>query len=201
MKYRVEGRLLEVCSGKVHCPCWVGENPDGGTCESVIAWRIDAGTIEGIDVSGRTIALSVHIPGRALKGRWRAVVYVDDQSTPDQQTAMLKVWTGQLGGTITEFVGLIGEVIAVERAPIEFAVVAGRGTLTIGQDVAAEMAPFQVTTGRSTKRCDTVLSTIPGSVAFVGKADHFWRDDRRHGLSKVDLEDHNAIQGVFAFEA
>jgi len=201
MKYRIEGRLFNVCSGKVPCPCWVGEDQDGGTCESVLAWRIDAGTIEGIDVSGRTIALSVHIPGHALKGQWKAVVYVDDQSTPEQQAAILKVWTGQLGGAIAELAALIGEVIAVERAPIDFAVVEGRGTLTIGQDVAAELAPFQGATDRTSALHDTVLSTIPGSAAFVGKADHFWRDNRRHGLSKVDLEDHNAIQGVFAFEA
>ena len=31
MKYRIEGRLFNVCSGKVPCPCWVGEDQDGGT--------------------------------------------------------------------------------------------------------------------------------------------------------------------------
>ena len=146
------------------------------------------------------IALSVHIPGNVLKGRWKAVVYVDDESTPEQQEALLKVFTGQLGGAIADLAGLIGEVIAVERAPIGFTVVEGQGTLTIGQDVAAELAPFQGATGKATALHDTVFSTIPGSPAFVGKADHFWRDNRRHGLSKVDLEGHNAIQGMFVFE-
>lgn len=200
MTYRVEGRLLEICTCKILCPCWVGEDPDGGTCDSSIAWRIDAGTIEGIDVAGRTIALSIHIPGNVRKGRWRAVVYIDDQSTPEQFEAILKVWTGKLGGEIADLVGLIGDVIAVERVPIDFAVVDGRGTLTVGEDVAAELAPFQGATARATTLHDTVFSTIPGSPAFVGKANHFWRDNRRHGLAKVDLEGHNAIQGSFVFE-
>ncbi len=28
-KYQLEGRLLEVCSCDVLCPCWVGRDPDG----------------------------------------------------------------------------------------------------------------------------------------------------------------------------
>src|SRR5262245_38851819 len=52
MSDQVEGRLLEVCTCGILCPCWVGEDPDGGTCDSALAWRIDNGNIEGIDVSG-----------------------------------------------------------------------------------------------------------------------------------------------------
>lgn len=201
MKYHVEGRLLEVCTCAAVCPCWVGLDPDGGTCDSTLAWQIDSGTIEGIDVAGRTLALSVHIPGNVLAGNWKAVVYVDDESTPEQQEAILKVWTGQLGGPIADLAALITEVVTVERAPITFTVVDGAGTLKVGEDVTAELAPFTGATGKATALHDTIFSTIPGSPAFVGKASHFWRDNRRHGLSKVDLEGHNAIQGLFVFEA
>ena len=113
------------------CPRWVGEDPHGETCDSAMAWRIDRGTIEGGDVFGRTLALSVHIPGNILAGNWRAVVYIDDESTPEQQEALLKVWTGQLSGAIADLAQLIGEVVAVERAPITFAIEGGQGTLKI----------------------------------------------------------------------
>ena len=201
MAYHVEGRLLEVCTCAAVCPCWVGLDPDGGTCDSSMAWQIDAGTIEGIDVAGLALALSVHIPGNVLAGNWKAVVYVDDRSTEEQQAAILKVWTGQLGGPIADLAALITEVITVERAPITFTVVDGAGTLKVGDDVATELAPFKGATGAATSIKDTVFSTIPGSPAFVGTASHFWRDNRRHGLSKVDIEGHNAIQGLFMFEA
>ena len=52
MTYDISGRLLEVCTCNVLCPCWVGEDPDGGTCDSVFGWAVDEGTIEGIDVGG-----------------------------------------------------------------------------------------------------------------------------------------------------
>ena len=50
--YEVSGSLLEACSCGILCPCWVGEDPDHGTCDAFNAYHIDSGTIGGIDVSG-----------------------------------------------------------------------------------------------------------------------------------------------------
>ena len=36
MAYEIEGRLLEVCTCNVLCPCWVGEDPDYKTCDTTI---------------------------------------------------------------------------------------------------------------------------------------------------------------------
>jgi hypothetical protein len=199
--YTIEGRLLEVCSCNTLCPCWVGEDPDGGTCDSVMGWRVDQGTIEGVDVSGLTLALSVFIPGNVLAGNWKAVVYVDDTASDAQQEALLKVFTGQLGGAIADLAALIGEVVAVERVPIGFDVEEGSGTLRIGDVAEAELVPFQGATGAATALYDTIFTTIPGSPAYVGKAKHFRRTESSHGLSDVELEGRNAIQGTFHFAA
>ena len=130
MAYDIQGKLLEVCTCNVLCPCWIGEDPDGGTCDSALAWHIDGGTIEGVDVTGRTLALSVHIPGNVLTPKsWKAAVFVDDGATDEQQAQLLKLFTGQLGGAIADLAGLIGEVVAVERVPITFTVDGGRGRL------------------------------------------------------------------------
>ena len=135
MAYKIEGKLLEVCSCNVLCPCWIGEDPDGGTCDSAMAWHIDTGEIEGVDVSGQTLAMSVHIPGNVLvPASWKAAVFVSDSATDEQHGAILKVFTGQLGGAIADFAALIGEVVSVERVPITFTVDEGKGRLVIGSD-------------------------------------------------------------------
>ena len=54
MAYQLEGRLLEVCTCNILCPCWVGEDPDGGTCDGLFAWHFDKGSMNGTDVTGRT---------------------------------------------------------------------------------------------------------------------------------------------------
>lgn len=35
--YRLRGTLLEACTCEVLCPCWIGEDPDNGTCQSIMA--------------------------------------------------------------------------------------------------------------------------------------------------------------------
>jgi hypothetical protein len=202
MAYEIEGRLLEVCTCNVLCPCWVGEDPDYKTCDTVIAWGIEKGTIEGVDVSGMIMAVSAHIPKNILIPKsWKAVVFVDDRSTPEQEAAMIRLFTGQLGGAVADLAGLIGEVVAVERAPIAFTVDSGKGRLTIGSLVTAEMAPFMGATGKPTTLAETVFSTIPGSPVFAAKASQFTKDGSPHGIPSVDLKDHNALQGHFRFAA
>ena len=119
MAYALEGQLLEVCTCNILCPCWVGEDPDGGTCDGVLSWHIDKGKINGTDVSGRTFTILTHIPCNILDGNWRVVVYVDDGATDEQQQGLLDVWTGKLGGPIADLAQLVGEVMAVTPGPAD----------------------------------------------------------------------------------
>ena len=199
MAYQLEGRLLEVCTCNVLCPCWVGEDPDYGTCDGLISWQIDRGTIDGVDVSGHNLTVLAHIPGNILQGNWRAVVYIDDRTTPEQQAALLNVWTGQRGGPVADLVKLVGEVMAVERVPVSVDVHGGHGALRIGP-VEAEMSPFMGATGEASTLHDTVFTTIPGSPAYPGKAAKYHVDAPQHGFT-IDLTGHNAVQGTFRFEA
>jgi hypothetical protein len=200
MAYQLEGSLLEVCTCKILCPCWVGEDPDGGTCDGLFAWHFDKGSINGTDVSGRTFGWIGHIPGNILEGNWRIVVFVDEDATDEQQQALLDVWTGKLGGPIADLAQLVGEVIAVERAPITFTVEGVKGTVRFGDSASAQLEPYKGATGESTTLHDTIFTTIPGSPAYVGKADHYTVDLEQYGF-KIDLHGHNAVQGSFRFEA
>ena len=200
MAYELEGSLLEVCTCKILCPCWVGEDPDGGTCDGLFAWHFDKGTINGTDVSGRTFGWIGHIPGNILAGNWRIVVFIDEDATDEQQQALLDVWTGKLGGPIADLAQLVGEVVAVERAAITFKVEGVRGTVKFGDSASAQLEPYKGATGEATTLHDTIFTTIPGSPAYVGKAEHYKVDLAQYGF-EIDLEDHNAVQGSFRFAA
>lgn len=197
--YDVEGRLLEVCSCNTLCPCWVGEDPDGGVCEGLLGWYVDRGTVQGVDVSDRCICLVGHIPGNILAGNWKAALLVDDRCTEEQKNALLGVWTGQLGGPIADLAGLVGEVVAVESVPITFEVEEGKGYIKVGDIAEARLAPFLGSTGTPTALVDSIFSTIPGSPAYVGKAEMYRLNGGRHGLADLSLQGHNAVQGSFRF--
>jgi hypothetical protein len=201
MAYNLEGRILEVCDCNVLCPCWIGEDADDGTCDAIVAWHIDRGTVDGVDVSGRTLAVMPHIPGNILAGNWKVLVVVDDAASPSQQEALLSVWTGQKGGPVADLAKLIGEVVGVERAPIRFEVTGGKGHLQIGTLAEAELVPYTGPTGAQTTLNESVFSTIPGSPAYVSKALSYKRNTMKYGLADINLQGHNAVQGTFRFEA
>ena len=47
---------------------------------------------------------------------------------------------------------------------------------------------------------DSIFTTIPGSPAYVGKADTYEVNAPEHGF-ELALQGHNAVQGSFRFEA
>ena len=201
MAYKVEGTLLEVCTCEILCPCWVGEDPDNPTCDSIMAYHVDSGSVNGTDLSGRTLALITDIPGNVMKGNWKAAVFVDDGANDEQQAAMVDVWTGKLGGPIADLAALVGEVVSVERVPITYEIEKGKGTIKIGDFAEADMEPFRGPTGDVTTLNESIFTTIPGTPAWVAKAGKYIRNvSSKYGLRDTDLEGHNAIQGTFRFE-
>ena len=198
--YVLDGTLLEACSCGGPCPCWVGDDPDGGRCDSVNAYHIDRGQVGGVDVSNLSFVQVNQIPGNVLAGNWRAVFYIDDNATPEQQVAVLNVFGGKLGGPLADVASLVGERVAVHYVPIEHRVEGGKGTLRVGEVVEAEMAPYTDASGRPTTIHDTVFSTIPGSPAYLAKASHHRVNIPEHGMI-WEFSGRNAIQGDFHFEA
>ena len=195
--YDLQGTLLEACSCGTLCPCWIGEDPDGGSCDAFNAYHFEAGTIRGVDVGGLSIVNVVHIPGNVLApGSWRVVQFVDERATDEQLQAMTDAYQGKLGGPLADLAGLIGEIVAVERAPIVHRTVDGKGTLRVGEVVAAEMEPFTGPDGSVTTLRDSLFSTVPGSPAYVAKAHTHTVNLPQYGMV-WSFTDRNAIQSDY----
>jgi len=191
--YDLEGSLLEVCTCDVLCPCWIGENPDNGDCHSVVAYHFDRGTIRGVDVSGLTAASVVYIPGNVLDGNWKQVLFVDDKASDEQHDAIVAMITGDLGGPMADLAQLVGERLAIERAPMSHSLVDGTGSLQVGDFVSMNMHPYTGPDGSTTTLQNSIFSTVPGSPAYVGVADHQKIDIPEHNMS-WEREKKNAIQ-------
>lgn len=161
MAYRLEGSSQEACTCEWGCPCWAGNEPNEG-CDTVLSWQIDDGTIEGVDVSGRSLAVVAEVPcSVAGQGAARATLYVDDGATSEQEEALLSVWTGKMGGPVADLARLFGEVDGVKRASITFD--GGSGTLEIGQEIKVDPATLREAEGRFSTIQESVLSTAETS--------------------------------------
>src|SRR3954468_10260727 len=98
--YDLEGSILEACDCGVLCPCWIGEDPDNGTCQAVVAYHFDRGTIRGVDVAGLTLVNVTFLPGNVLAGGWKVLIFLDETDSDEQAEAMLHAFRGRLGGPL-----------------------------------------------------------------------------------------------------
>jgi hypothetical protein len=195
--YDLKGTLLEACSCGILCPCWVGEDPDQGTCDAFMAYQFDEGTIRGVDVSGLSFVSVVQIPGNVLTpGSWRIAIFVDDRATDEQLDALVAAFSGKLGGPLADLAGLVGEIVDVKRAPIVHEIRDGAGSLRIGDSVIAEMAPYAGPDGSTTTLRDSLFSTVPGSPAYVAKASRHEVSLPEYGMA-WSFEGRNAIQADY----
>ncbi len=195
--YDLQGTLLEACSCGVLCPCWIGEDPDGGSCDAFVAYHFDAGTVRGIDVGGLSIVNVVHIPGNVLTpASWRVAMFVDERATDEQLQALVDAYGGKLGGPLADLAGLVAEVLDVRRARIRHEIRDGAGTLEVDDIVSAEMAPYRGADGSTTTLRDSVFSTVPGSPAYVSKASRNTVNLPQFGMV-WSFEGRNAIQSDY----
>lgn len=187
MAYELEGRLLEACTCEGICPCWAGSGPNED-CHTVLSWHIDSGTIEGVDVSGRAVAVVGDVACSVFNQEDSSVaLYVDDQAASQQEEALLSAWTGRLGGPVADLARLFGEVTSTARAPITVTADEGGARLKIGQETQADTALLLEAEGRGTGIEESVLSAAPGATAD-------WSEDPRS-------QEYNAVQASFRFEA
>jgi hypothetical protein len=199
--YVLTGTLLEACSCRTLCRCWIGEDPDGGACDAFLAYNIEKGEINGIDVSGLTYVAVVKIPGNVLVPKsWTRVTLVDGRATAQQHKALTDAFQGRLGGPLADLSGLVKEDLATYSMPIEHKLAGGEGTIAVGDKIHAKMSPYKSAYGAVTTLRDSIFSTIAGAPAYVSKAAEHVVNIPEHGMVWT-FKDRNAIQGDFRFEA
>lgn len=156
MAWKLEGKYFENCSCEMPCPCTVSfdAGADYDRCEALLAFHVDSGEIEGVDVSGLTVAVVADTPKVMTDGDWRLALAMDESASDEQVEKLGRVFGGELGGPMEALAPLIGEILGVERATIDFAEDDGRHRLRIGDSTEIEVedvVPFGVETGEPAK--------------------------------------------------
>ena len=152
MSWSIEGTYFETCSCELMCPCNLSFD-HGATydyCRVTLVFTIRDGVIEGTDVTGRTLAVIADSPKVMTDGNWRVGIFVDDGASDEQTEKLTGVFGGQMGGPMAGLAPLIGEVLGVERAPIQVVEEGLRHSVRIGDAIDFEIediVPFGVETG------------------------------------------------------
>jgi hypothetical protein len=123
MAWRLEGKYFESCSCDAVCPCTWSALTAKATfdrCRALLAYHVESGEINGVEVSGLSFALFLDTPPVMSEGNWRVGVYLDDAASDSQAEQLGAVLSGQLGGPPAILAPLIGEMLGVEKAPITY---------------------------------------------------------------------------------
>jgi hypothetical protein len=194
MSWSLSGRYFENCTCDVVCPCTASLTlgADYDRCQVILVFHVEQGEVDGVDVSGLTVAAVADTPKVMTDGNWRLGVIMDETASDEQAEKLGAVFGGQLGGPMEALGPLVGENLGVERAALEFSVDGNRHTLKLGQfgEVDVEgVVPFGVETGepgrlagifhpasselKIAKAGDTRLSAFGLEPALAGKSGFF----------------------------
>jgi hypothetical protein len=159
VSWKVEGHYFENCNCNAPCPCTASLDigADFDRCTPILAFHVDSGEVEGVDVSGLSVVAVADTPQVMTEGNWRLGVFIDSEASDEQAEKLGAVFGGQLGGPMEALGPLLGESLGVERAPIEFRSEGTTHSLKVGDAIDMEVEniiPFGSESGRPARLVD-----------------------------------------------
>jgi hypothetical protein len=196
VSWNLKGSYFETCSCELMCPCNLSFD-HGATydyCRVTLVFHVREGEIEGTDVGGRKLAVIADSPKVMTEGNWRLGMFVDEEATEEQVEKLSAVFSGQMGGPMAGLAPLIGEVLGVERAPIEIVEEGVRHSVRIGDAIDFEVediVPFGIETGQPVRfdgMFHPVASNLTMAEAKRSKIDAFGiQYEGKSGLSTSEF--------------
>jgi hypothetical protein len=155
-----------------------------------LAYHVDSGAIDGVDVSGLSFALFLDTPPVMSEGNWRVGVYLDDAASESQAGQLGAVLSGQLGGPPAMLGPLIGEMLGVEKAHITYSESDGGHHVSIGDAIDATVKDFVALDGQDPVQLtnvfhpsNTTLTVAPATSARMSTFGIDWGHSGQSGFS------------------
>src|ERR1700751_5784786 len=193
MAWGLDGKYFESCSCAAISPCTWSAFTARATldrCRALLAYHVESGEIDGVDVSGLSFALFLDTPPVMAEGNWRGGVYLDDAAAHSQAERLGAVLSGQLGGPPAMLGPLIGEMLGVEKVPITYSD-DGRGHhVRIGDAIDVGVEDFVALGGQDPVRLtnvfhpsNTTLTVAPATAAHLSTFGVDWGLEGQSGFS------------------
>jgi hypothetical protein len=101
--WHVEGAYLESCNCEAICPCRMIDGVPGGRstygeCYGLLAWHVEQGVADGVDLGGLNVALACRYHDDEGGSPWSIVLYVDEKGNDEQRAALESIFLGGAGG-------------------------------------------------------------------------------------------------------
>jgi hypothetical protein len=196
--WKVAGSYFEACNCDVACPCVFLSPPTSGECTVLLTWHIDHGQFGEVNLDGFNAALAAYSPGHMLLTKWKVALYVDERANQDQRDALTQIFSGQAGGHLANLAPLIGEVLGVKAAPIEYRAEGKRRSMRLGDFAEAEIEGLHGQDDGDVTIARHPFTAVPGFPAAVAKSKQMNFGD--YGL-KWEVSSKNGFFSPFAYQS
>ncbi len=194
--WKLSGIYCEACNCEAACPCVFLAPPTAGECTALVAWHIEQGRFDELVLDGLNVALAAYAPGPMTQVKWKVALYLDQRATEAQRDALAKIFSGQVGGPPSALTPLIGEVLGVKPAPIEFRAEGKRRSVRIGGVGEAEIEAISGQGGKDVILENHPLTPVPGFAAVVARSTR--ASYRDHGLT-LEVSGKNGFYSPFEY--
>jgi hypothetical protein len=197
-QWSVNGTYFEACNCEVACPCVFMSPPSEGDCTVLVAWHIERGKFGAVDLSGLNVVLVAHTPGHMLQTKWKVALYLDERANDAQKDALGKIFSGQAGGHLAALAPLIGEVLGVKSARIEYRAEGKQRSMRIPGIATSEIERLPGQGDADVTITNHPFTAVPGFPAVVGKSKTLQYED--YGL-KLGTSGKNGFYSPFEYKA
>ena len=197
MSWQLKGTYFETCNCNVACQCVFLSAPSEGECRVLVAWHVDEGKDDEVDLAGLNVAMAIHSPGHMIQTKWRAALYLDERADDRQKQALTRIFAGQAGGHPEALASFVGDVLGVASVKIDYQAAGRTRSLSIPGIVSAEIEAIEGQGGGDVTISGHPLCVAPGEPAVVAKSMRLDYTDHQMTWS---ISDRNGFYSPFAYQ-
>jgi hypothetical protein len=196
-KWSLNGTYFEGCNCDSACPCVFLSAPTYGDCTVIVAWHIAQGKFENVELNGLNTVFTAYAPGHMMENKWKIALYVDDKASETQKNALVQIFSGQAGGHPAVIASMVGEVLGVKSAPIEYKAEGRRRSLRVANLATAEIEGVEGQGGAEVTVNNVPFAVVPGFPAVAAKSKQVSYKD--YGQT-WEISGKNGFYSAFAYQ-
>ena len=143
-KWSYKAELIAACNCDWGCPCNFNQKPTKDFCDGSYAGNITSGSCGDVRLDGLKWAWAAMWPGAIHEGRGTAKVWIDQQSSREQRTALEAILKGVYGGTPWSiFANTVDNWLETSFVPFEWEFDGTKSRFKAGNEIQAVLDPMR----------------------------------------------------------
>ncbi len=186
-----KGLIFENCSCQLVCPGHIHFEQlcTHERCHGYWALQFDDGEVDSSRLAGLNVVIAYDAPQRMIDGGWTQIMFVNEEASKDQRSALESVFRGDLGGPWAILGQFVSERLPTRYVPIEMVSDAPTKTVTIPGVLDATVEMIRGKDRSEPVTFENIFNQIHSSSQVIGFGDSHYDDGvirfdtkRTHGL-------------------